>query len=249
VVDDIGGFMDVSGKVVIITGASSGIGFSTAHLLAKQGAHLVLAARSATKIEALARELPHAIAVTTDMTKIADIKNMIKQTIKHFGRADILINNAGQGYDAPLEKTDITLFEYIFHLDVVGPLVAMQQVIPWMRKHGGGTIINISSGTALMHLPNMGAYAAMKRAVADISLTAREELKQENITVSVVYPYMTLTNFEKNTIKDTSIVDEQNEGGFHPADSAEYVAQKILEAIQRGDAEIFAHEWMKKINP
>ena len=79
----------------------------------------------------------------------------------------------------------------------------MQQVIPIMRKQGGGTIINISSGTALMYLPNNGAYSSLKRALASISLTAREELKKDNIIVSVVYPYITLTNFEKNTIKDS----------------------------------------------
>lgn len=239
--------MEVKGKVVIITGASSGIGLATARLLSKQGAKLALAARSKEKLEELSRELPNSIAVPTDMTKIAEIKRMVKRTVEQFGRIDILINNAGQGYDAFAEKTDIKLFHCIFDLDVVGPLVAMQQVIPFMRKQGGGAIINVSSGTALMHLPNMGAYSAMKRALADISLTAREELKSDNIVVSVLYPYMTLTDFEKNTIKDTQETPGE-EGGppRAPPDTAEYVAQKILEGITSGDAEIFAHDWMKK---
>jgi short-subunit dehydrogenase len=117
-----------------------------------------------------------------------------------------------------------------------------------MKKQGGGVIINISSGTALMHLPNMGAYSAMKRALADISLTAREELKKDNIIVSVVYPYITLTDFEKNTIKDSSLYEnkEQESTGRFSPDSAEYIAQKILEGIESGEAEIFAHDWMKK---
>ena len=238
-------FMDIHGKVVIITGASSGIGVATARLLAVHGAKLALVARSTKKIEALSQELPHSEAVTADITKIVEIKRMVKRIVERFGRIDILINNAGQGYDAPVENTDITRFDYLFRLDVVGPLVAMQQVIPLMRKQGSGVIINISSGTALMHLPNMGAYAAMKGALANISLTAREELKNENIKVSVVYPYITLTDFEKNTIKDTN-KSEQESSGFFPPDSAEYVAQKILEAIQSEDAEIFAHDWMKK---
>ena len=82
----------------------------------------------------------------------------------------------------------------------------------------------------------------------NISLTAREELKEDNITVSVVYPYITLTNFEKNTIKDPSLMvgEEQQEGaGPFPADTAEYVAQKALEGMKAGEAEIFAHDWMK----
>lgn len=240
--------MNVGNKVIIITGASSGIGLATAKLLSKQGAKLAFVSRSKEKLEKLSREIPGSLAVPADMTKIPEIKKMIKKTKDHFGRIDVLINNAGQGYDAPTERTDVDMFHHIFDLDVVGPLVAMQQVIPFMKKQGGGAIINISSGTALMHLPNMGAYSAIKRALADISLTAREELKKDNIIVSVVYPYMTLTDFEKNTIKDSSLNEdgEQEFAGRFPPDTAEYVAQKILEGIESGEAEIFAHDWMKK---
>ena len=107
--------------------------------------------------------------------------------------------------------------------------------------------MNVSSGTALMYLPNNGAYSAMKRALASISLTAREELKQDGIVVSVVYPYITLTDFEKNTIKDPSLPQEEPEEGElpFPPDPVEYAAQKILEGIESGEPEIFAHEWMK----
>lgn len=192
-------------------------------------------------------ELPNSIAIRADMTKNPEIKRMVDQTHEHFGRVDILINNAGQGYDATVEKTDIGTFHYIFDLDVIGPLVAMQQVIPIMRKHGGGTIINICSGTALMYLTNNGAYSASKRALAGISLTAREELKEDKIAVSVVYPYITLTEFEKNTIKSTDENDEWISNAPFPPDSAEYAAQKILEGIESGEAEIFAHDWMKKM--
>ena len=240
--------MNVRNKIVVITGASSGIGLATAKLFSKQGAKLALVSRSKEKLEKLSRELPESIAVPADMTKKDEIKKMIEEIKKHFGRIDVLINNAGQGYDSPVEKTDIDLFYYIFNLDVLGPLIAMQQVIPMMKKQGGGVIINISSGTALMYLPNMGAYSAMKRALANISLTAREELKENNIIVSVLYPYITLTDFEKNTIKDPSLAksNDEEETDWFPPDTAEYVAQKLLEGIESGDAEIFAHDWMKK---
>jgi short-subunit dehydrogenase len=236
--------MDVLNKVAIVTGASSGIGLATAKLLAENGAKLALVSRSGDLLEKLSAELPNSLAVPVDMTKIPEIKRMVLQTHEHFGRIDILINNAGQGYDAPVEQTDIDIFHYIFDLDVIGPLVAMQQVIPLMRREGGGSIMNISSGTALMYLPSMGAYAAAKRALVGISLTAREELKKDNIAVGVVYPYITLTNFEKNTIKAASIDEEQDVSGPFPADSAEYMAKKILQGIESGEAEIFAHEWM-----
>jgi short-subunit dehydrogenase len=231
-----------------VTGASSGIGLATARLLTAKGARVALVSRSKDIIGRISKELPNSLAIPTDMTKEDTIKRMVKQTRKHFGRIDILVNNAGQGYDAPIEKTDITTFRYIFELDVVGQLIAMQEVIPIMRSQGGGSIINVSSGTALMYLPNMGAYSAVKRALAGISLTAREELKKDNIVVSVVYPYITLTNFQENTITDFVDEWEGEEGGdYHPADTAEYMAEKIVEGIESGEAKIFAHEWMKEL--
>jgi short-subunit dehydrogenase len=241
--------MDVQSKVVIVTGASSGIGLATARLLARQGAKLALVSRSKEKLEQLSRELPDSLAVPADMTEIEEVKTMVKRTEEHFGRIDVLVNCAGQGYDAPVEKTDVDILHHIFDLDVVGPLVAMKEVIPIMRRQGGGTIINISSGTALMYLPNNGGYSSLKRALAHISLTAREELRNDNIVISVVYPYMTLTDFEKNTIKDSSLVqaEEQQASIPFPPDTAEYVAQKILDGIASGEAEIFPHDWMKKM--
>jgi short-subunit dehydrogenase len=239
--------MNVRDRVVIVTGASSGIGLATAKLLVNQGAKVALVSRSMGLLEKLSAELSNSIAIRADMTKIPEVKRMVDQTHEHFGRIDILINDAGQGYDAPVEKIDIDTFHYIFDLDVIGPLVAMQQVIPIMKKQGGGAIINISSGTALMYLPNMSAYSASKRALAGISLTAREELKKDNITVSVVYPYVTLTEFEKNTIRATVENDEKIGNAPFPPDSAEYVAQKILVGIESGEAEIFVHDWMKKM--
>lgn len=239
--------VSLQNQVVIVTGASSGIGLATAKLLAKQGARLALVSRSKEKLEQLSAELPNSLAVPADMTLVYEIERMVRKTMEHFGRIDVLINCAGQGYDAPVEMTNVDTFHRIFDLDVVGPLVAMQQVIPIMRKQGGGTIINVSSGTALMYLPYNGAYSGLKRALVNISLTAREELKKDNIIVSVVYPCMTLTDFEKNTIKDAVPQAGGQEGGApFPPDTAEYVAQKILEGIRNGEAEIFVHDWMKR---
>jgi short-subunit dehydrogenase len=240
--------MNPKDKVAIVTGASSGIGLATVKLLASKGAKLALVARSKEKLEKLASELPNSIAVPADMTKILDIEKMINETKDHFGRIDILVNNAGRGYDVPVEKTDVNTFHYLFDLDVVGPVVAMQKVIPIMRSQGEGSIVNISSGTALMYLPNNGAYSSLKRALAQISLTAREELQKDNIVVSVVYPYITATDFEKNTIKAPSAENwQESEGGGppFPPDSADYAAKKIVDCIETGAGEVFAHDWMK----
>jgi NAD(P)-dependent dehydrogenase (short-subunit alcohol dehydrogenase family) len=249
--------MDVKGRIVLITGASAGIGLATAKLLARQGAKVALAARSRDKLEAVARELPGSLPVTADISRRKDIVAMVKAVHTHFGRIDILINNAGRGYDAPVEKTNVETLRGIFDLDFIGPLVAMQEVIPIMRPQGGGLIVNVSSGTALMTLPNMGGYSALKRALAHLSLTAREELAKDHIGVTVVYPYITLTDFEENTIKDfvgeepeeaEGQPGQEGEGGYQPPppDPAEFVAQRILEGISSEAAEIFAHDWMKR---
>ena len=238
--------MDVKDKTAIVTGASSGIGLSTARLLSKMGAKVALVSRSKEKLEKLSSEIPNSIAVQADMSRVFEVKRMIKEVSDRFGKIDILVNNAGIGYDSLAEKIDVDTFHYIFDLDLVGPLAAMQQVIPHMRKQGGGTIINISSAVALMTLPNNAPYASIKRALAVLTLTAREELKNDNITVSVVYPYITLTNFERNTIRDVPVPESELEPhGPFPPDTADYAAQKIVEGIESGEAEIFAHDWLK----
>jgi NAD(P)-dependent dehydrogenase (short-subunit alcohol dehydrogenase family) len=242
--------MDVRDKVAIVTGASSGIGRAAARLLTQDGARVALVARSTDKLEALARELPGSLAVPADMTQESQIRAMVATATDHFGRVDILVNSAGRGYDAPIETTRPATFRQVFELDVVGPLIAMQAVIPIMRKQGGGVIVNISSGTALMTLPNMGGYSSLKRALSGLSLTAREELQGDHISVSVLYPYITATDFEKNTIKeDAGAVweDAEDDHELPPPDSAEYAAEKILECIRGEQAQVFAHDWMRHI--
>lgn len=242
--------MDIKDKVVIVTGASSGIGLAAAELLTKRGAKVALVARSIDRLHKISQSLQGSYPIRADMSREDDIKRMVRETKNHYGRIDVLINNAGQGYDAPVEKLNIGTYRKIFDLNVIGPLIAMQQVIPIMREQKEGMIVNISSGLALMSLPNMSPYASMKSALVNLSLTAREELKKDNIQVIVVYPYITDTDFEKNTTRE--IVEEISEhgeehGALRPPDSPEYVAQKIVEGIESGEAEIFAHDWMRKM--
>lgn len=222
---------------MIVTGASSGIGLATAKLFAQKGARLVLAARSKDKLDKLAAELPDAIAIETDMTKADSISNMVKAAFKHYGRIDILINNAGQGYDSAVEDIETDKFQHIFDLTLIGPVTAIQQVIPIMRRQGGGAIVNISSGLAKMDLPNMSPYASLKAALAKLSLAARQELAKDKIVVSVVYPYSTATDFEKNTLHSGPETEWEGDSDLPPADPPEKVAQAILEIVKTGKAE------------
>lgn len=239
--------MEIKHKTAIVTGASSGIGLSTAKLLSSKGARVALVSRSKEKLESLSKEIPDSFHIAADMSKVFEVKRMVREVFERFGKIDLLVNNAGVGYDAFTEKMDLDTFHYIFDLDLVGPIAAMQQVIPLMRVQGGGTIVNISSAVALMTLPNNAPYASIKRALSVVSLTAREELKKDNITVSVVYPYITTTNFERNTIRDIPVPESELEPhGPFPPDSADFAAQKIVEGIESGEAEIFAHDWLKK---
>ena|SRR3989344_5476524 len=239
--------MIVNDKVAIVTGASSGIGEATAKALAQHGVKVVLASRSKEKLDNLSSQLKDSYVIQTDMMNEDEIKDMVKKAVDRFGRVDILVNNAGRGYDSLVENIEAPSYLELFKLNLLAPLITMQAVIPIMRRQSGGTIVNISSGTSMMDIPNISAYSSLKRALNGLSLTAREELKKDKIVVSLVYPYMTQTNFGKNVIgkpRDDSWLDE---GNISKADTPNYIAEKILEVIESGEAEIFAHDWMKNI--
>lgn len=239
--------MDIKDKVVLITGASAGIGLAAAHLLWNEGAKLALNSRSADKLEKLSGELPGSEALPADMGDEASVRGLVQDVVAKFGRLDILVNNAGRGMSGSLEAIDIEEYRRLVDLNIIGPLVAMQAAIPIMRKQGGGSIVNISSGTTLMYAPGLSGYSATKRALNGLSLTARNELAKDEISVSVVYPYVTKSDFYENLISNEPRhrTVEEFVAGRAPADTSEYVAELIKTAIISGEAEIFAHDWMK----
>jgi NAD(P)-dependent dehydrogenase (short-subunit alcohol dehydrogenase family) len=130
--------MQIKNHVFIVTGASSGIGRSTAMALADRGAKVALFARSSDALEKLAQQLPGSLPVTVDMTEFDRVREAIRAVQQHSGRVNGLVNNAGRSYAAAVEEIDPALFDEIFHLNVLGPIVAMQAVIPVMRAQGGG---------------------------------------------------------------------------------------------------------------
>lgn len=237
--------MDIKGKVTLITGASMGIGLSTARLFAARGARVALAARSTDKLSALAEELRQkgyeSVVLTTDLSDPAAAKQMVELAYIHFGQIDILINNAGQAAAGTVADVNPNDFRQIIDLNVFGPLYAMQAAIPKMRQQGGGLIINISSMVSKMHIPGLGAYAATKSALNMLSDTARGELAPDNIRVITVYPRLTTTDFGKNSLGNRQMRDHQRSSApsTMQADTPEWVAEKILLAVQKEPEEQF----------
>ena len=189
--------MELTDKVVIVTGASAGIGEATARRLAREGARLVLAARRTDRIQRLADELGEAVAVTTDLRDPAQVRALVAAATDAYGGIDVLVNNAGQGLHVPAMEIALEDLVAVTELNFYAPLVAMQAVVPIMRERGGGSIVNVSSGTTRMVPVPIGTagYASTKAALNMLSRVARAELAGEGIAVSVVYPFVTATEF------------------------------------------------------
>jgi NAD(P)-dependent dehydrogenase (short-subunit alcohol dehydrogenase family) len=227
--------MDVLDKVIIVTGASEGIGEAAARRLAREGARVALVARSTGKLEGLAGELPGSLPYTADMRDMDAVRTMIGAVHEHYGRVDVLINNAGRGMHAtPIERIEIDEFRELFELNIVGPLIAMQTVIPIMRGQGGGVIINISSRLSKMAIPGVAGYASTKYMLNGLTLTAREELAKDGIRVCLVLPGRTATRFQLNSMRVSADPGHSQPQG----DSAELVAETILRTIRTEEAEV-----------
>jgi len=233
--------MDIQDHVFVVTGASSGIGLSTAEALAAAGAKVALMARSTDPLSGLAARLPGSLALTVDVTDFSALQQAIGAVHNHYGRLDGLVNNAGRGYGASVEEIDPAALTEIFTLNVLAPIIAMQAVIPIMRAAGGGAIVNINSGTSFMTLPGYSVYSASKRALIGISQTARAELSGDGIGVSEVYPSLTATAFGDNRL---------GAGGpgadYSAGDPPELIAGLVVTAVQEGGAQYFANDYLRK---
>jgi short-subunit dehydrogenase len=227
--------MKIKDSIVVITGASGGIGLATARLMAKLGAKVVLAARSVSELRKLEQEIPNSFAVPTDMRNPSDIESLVEKVKGRYGRIDILVNNAGQGMRSPVGDIDLEDYQAIMDLNVFAVVRAMQAVIPIMRTQEKGLILNISSLVSKNYFPELGAYASTKSALNTISLTAREELKKDNIIVCVFHPKMTATNFGQNA-RGQKYSSSAGRPGMQ-ADTPLAVAEAIVNQIESEDAE------------
>lgn len=226
--------MELKDSVVIVTGASSGIGAATARAASRAGARVVLAARREERVTQLADELGNAIGVHSDVTVQADIESLVQAALDSFGRIDVLVNNAGQGLQATIEQLVPDDFRAVLELNLVAPLALMQAVLPTMRTQGAGSIVNISSGTTFGDVPGTGGYVASKIALERLSAIARNELEGTGITVSTMIPFVTSTEFLSSIRAGRTDAEEMTASAEF--DTPELVADAILDLVRSGDA-------------
>jgi short-subunit dehydrogenase len=238
--------MELKNKIVLITGASSGIGAATAKAFARCGTHTVITARTTESLQKLSAEINNrkTYPFTFDITDYNQITTLCQTIISRFGKIDVLINNAGVGLYASIEKMTRKDYNTLFDTNLTGPILLMQQIIPAMRTNGGGLIINISSMISFISTPQSGAYRASKSALNCISDAVRIESAKDNIRVITVYPGLTSTNFFKNALPAGSKTPHTipRLRGRSP----EFVAEKIVLAAQKEPAEMYM-SWYGKI--
>ena len=181
----------LSGKVVIITGASSGIGAATARTLARCGCRLVLAARSAEKLTALAGELgPEALAVPTDVTSSADVARLVDLTLARFGRVDVLFANAGIYLQGPVSDSGPDDWANLLDVNVVGVLRCVHAVLPHLTAQGSGDILVTSSISGFLDIAGEPIYSASKHAVQGLVHTLRRQVASSGVRVGSLAPGM-----------------------------------------------------------
>lgn len=205
-------------KVVVITGASSGLGEATARLLASQGASVVLGARRAERIQALADELVagggKALAVQTDVTDVEQVKRLVDAAVQAYGRIDVMINNAGLMPHSLLELGKVEDWNRTIDVNLKGVLYGIAAALPYMKAQKSGHIINVSSVAGHKVRPASAVYAATKTAVRVISEGLRQEVKPYNIRTTVISPGAIATELpgsitEPDVAKDITAFYEQ----------------------------------------
>ncbi|OBI51253.1 hypothetical protein A5706_24810 [Mycobacterium sp. E796] len=222
-------------KVVLVTGASRGIGKAVALAFAKQGARVVLAARSADRLADVADEVRalgcDVLAVPTDVTSHASVVAMVDAALQQFGRIDVLVNNAGIGRVGVVESAEFSdNVRDTLQASLFGLIDVTQQVLPTMRRQGSGAIVNMSSVMGRKAFARFGSYAVVMHAVSAVSDALRQELAGSNIRVLVMYPALTATDL----LREADEADMPPPFRHMTPLASEDVARAVVSAVRRG---------------
>ena len=209
----------LAGQVVIVTGASSGIGEATARRLVRAGARVVISARRPERLDTLARELDPAganvLAVAGDVTSDTDRQKLIAATLAKFGRIDALVNNAGYGTRGPVEMVPVGLIRKNYETNVFSLIALTQLVLPAMRERGSGCIVNIGSVAGKIARPLSSIYDSTKHALEALTDGLRGELEPFGVRVTLIRPGFIVTEFVEAADKVSAAVVE-NAGPYAP---------------------------------
>jgi short-subunit dehydrogenase len=223
--------IDVSGKVVVVTGASMGIGEAIAGIFAEHGASVVLLSRDAGRAEAARERIGHTertLTLSCDVRHREEIDRVLSLTLHHFNRIDVWVNNAGHGLLDSVAQLDVAACRETFDTNFFGSVESMLAVIPVMKRQGAGTIINVSSVAGHIPLPFHAVYSATKFALNAFGKAARVELKDSGIHVMTVCPGYVRTDFGANAVKGREVKT------VRPTTVRGISAQRVARAILHG---------------
>src|ERR1700752_2654634 len=227
---------NITDKVVVITGASSGIGESTAKLLAQQGARVVLGARRSNRIDAVVKEISaaggKAIGFATDVTKRAEVEALIRRAVDGFGRVDVLINNAGIMPIAPIEALKVDEWDRQIDVNIKGLLYGVAAALPHMQKQKSGHIINMASVFGIkVFAPGGTVYCATKSAGRALTEGLRMELHSRNIRCTMISPGAVATELPDSSSEEATRTNLRE--FYKMAMPADAVACAIAYAIEQ----------------
>jgi NADP-dependent 3-hydroxy acid dehydrogenase YdfG len=227
---------NIEGKVVVITGASSGNGEATARLLSAQGASVVLGARRVDRLQSLAKEMTakggKALAMPTDVTHIDQVKRLVDAAVQTYGHIDVMLNNAGLMPHSPLERLKIDDWNRTIDVNIKGVLYGIAAALPYMRQQKSGHIINVSSVAGHKVRSGSAVYAATKSAVLVISEGLRQEVKPYNIRTTVISPGALATELP-NSVTEPDIAENIRKFVQDVALPAESFARAVAFAISQ----------------
>jgi short-subunit dehydrogenase len=222
--------MEMDGKIVVVTGASMGIGEAIAKIFADNGASVVLLSRDASRAEAARHRVGHTertFDLACDVRNREEIDRALSLTLRQFGRVDVWVNNAGVGIRDSVADMDMSACRELFETNFFGAVACLQAVVPAMRKAGGGTIINVSSVAGHVPVAFLAPYSATKFALNAIGKGARVELKRDKIRVLTVCPGYVRTDFGAHVVAD-------KRGRVRPQSVQGITAERVARATYNG---------------